>query len=646
MQNIQIIFDSIFLTRPFLLLMFQCFISATIIKFIFYKFNNSKFKNFIFIPIIILFGYYFGLITSLKILFLLITLSLFNRKYINNWVVSFFILIELYIVLGLIFNPRISLITLAIIGIFLILSSFKKISTIKIDYLAVKKFIYNLNIIELFVIILCFAIGSMPQKQFDAVHANLYNAKIYINTNSLSPLPESVSSIFPQNAILYYTFFYQLGQEKGLQIAYLLPLIIILYCIKIIKIKPLFIAPLLITPIVIFEATSGYYDLLMASLILVAGTIIYKKTNKLKELFMAAFIIGFAGGGKYFPIFLSILPILLFLKTTSKRVIFVPLFFIIVFPLSLWMVRSYVATANPVFPFLQSIFPTPNIWDKNDVLENNPMIKTSMDLAKWSTGGFIYYPVVTYFKTSNFMEAIPKYPTIIYIILLPFQIFIFINIFYKIFRKKTLVAIDIILISLFISYYFTGFISRYYRYLWPTQFSLAIFSILYLQNMLKNKSKIYFIATLIFISIIPFNVYQTFNHLGTIYNLNSKLFQPDYFHTSTTLDNPITVINQLTNNNPNIKILDASKFMQGRFNFSPRVFQCNWYWYDKVLDIIKHKDDKNYGKQIIKQFTYIITNNPPDGGNNLCVAFLLPELTNHEKIYQDTYYQIYSTKKL
>ena len=481
MQNIQIYLNSLFLAKPFLLLMIQCFLVSLAIRIIFYKFKDTKYQNYTLIPILILFGYYFGISTSLKILYLLITLSLFNRKYINNWIVSFFVLIQIYIVLGLLSNPNVALIILAILGLILILTT-KNFSQLTDDLSLTKKFIFSLNIVELFILCLCFVMGSMPQNQFDAAHANLYNAKTYININSLSPLPESTSSLFPQNAIIYYTFFYQIGQEKSLQLAYTLPFIIIIYCFYLLNINRIFVATILLTPIIIFEATNGYYDLLITSLIFSAATILISKKKYLSNIVMSAFLIGFATSCKYFPIFLTCLPILYIYLFQKKRIFIKIILTILIasFPLTIWLVRSYSFTHNPVFPFLQNIFPTPNFWEKNDVLENNPMIQTTINRNQWVKGAFIYYPVVTYLNTTNFLEALPQYTTIVYIILLPLNLFITLNISKKIITRKSINSNEIILICLFIGYFISGLISRYYRYLWPYQFTIASFSILYL----------------------------------------------------------------------------------------------------------------------------------------------------------------------
>lgn len=626
-----------FLSRPFFLLMIFSLVFATIIRLT---------QKFVILRVVLLclFIYYFGPVLSIKLFLLASFIYFFSHKYKIFWVFCFFVFVQLYIILSLLFSPITSLYTLTAIGTIYIFIYQKEYFLSITNLFSKKFFLFNLNIVELLVLLLCFFLGSIPQSKYDAVHANLYNAKTYINTNSLSTLPESVSSIFPQNSIIYYSLFYQLGREKGLQIAYLLPLIIIFYCLNILKVKPLFITPFLLTPIIIFEASSGYYDLLIASLIIAAATILYTKTDRLKEIYMAAFIIGFAGGAKYFPMFLSILPILLFLKLSFKKIFIIPLFVVIAFPLSFWIVRSYIATNNPVFPFLQNVFPTPNIWDKNDILENNPMIKTTINLKQWATGAFAYYPVATYINTTNFMESLPHYTTIIYIFLIPLHIYIVITILYKIYKHESLNKLEITLMSLFLTYYFTGFITRYYRYIWPYQFTSAIFSMLYLQKLFKNNYKIIHFIILLFICIAVLNIRQVFNHLQIDYNFSSHVLKPDFYQTSKIISDPITFLNQITNNNPQTKTLDASKYMLGRFNFSSRVFQCNWYWYDKVIDIIKHKNDLQYYTNLTSQFDYIITHNPPSEGNNLCVELLLPQLPNYNKVYEDQYYQIFQVK--
>lgn len=639
--------SSVFLLlhSPFLRLILVSIFVTVCLKLLLYSLNQDKWR-YLFFPIFTLPAlYYFGITTIVKMFIIFSLISVFNSRYIHNWLVSFFLTIQAYIIVGVILSPSTSVLILFTLGVIIFLSH-RNITPIINSFHSFEGLLRSLNIVEIFILTLSFLIGSQPQVRYDAVFANLYNAKTYITTNSFSPLPENTSSIFPQNSILYYSFFYQLGQERGLQIAYILPLFVIFYCFKLLKIRGVLAAPLLLTPIIIFEASSGYYDLLMSSLMLLASSITLLSPLNFSHVIFSALLIGFASGSKYFPIFLITIPLLSLLTLPTKnrllpKVLLIT--FLVILPLTFWLGRSYQNTGNPVFPFLQNVFPTPNIWAKNDILENNPMIKTPMDLKQWATGAFFYYPIVTFFKTSDYLEALPKYPTLIYILLIPIQLFAVSNVFIRLFNRKKLEQLDIVVVGLFFSYYFTGFITRYYRYLWPFQFSLSIFSLLYFQKLISAKPKILFVVYIMFLGILPLNLYYIFCHLQTSFS-PSKLLQPDFYRISTVIDNPVSFLNQYTRNNSRTKILDASKYFNGRFNFSSRVFLCNWYWYDKVIEISKHRGDRSYGRQLLSQFDYIITHNPPAEANNYCLDFLLPELPNYQKLYQDTHYQIYATK--
>jgi hypothetical protein len=272
------------------------------------------------------------------------------------------------------------------------------------------------------------------------------------------------------------------------------------------------------------------------------------------------------------------------------------------------------------------------------------MIKTPISLPQWAGGAFFYYPISSFISTPFFLETPPKYPTFIYILLLPLQIIVTIHLFHQVLTTHRLKPLDIAIIGVFLGYYFTGFITRYYRYLWPFQFSLAILTLVYLQEMLLTRPKINTFLFLVFACLIPLQLYYVFCHHQTSYLYTSPLLQPDYYHRPATADNPISFLNQSIHQQPPPQILDASKNFLGRFNFGSRVFLCNWYWYDKAIDISQHKGDKPYGQQLLNQFNYIITSNPPQTAGNYCLDFLLPQLPNYRPIYQDKQYQIYIRK--
>ncbi|MEK7106257.1 MAG: hypothetical protein AAB895_02785, partial [Patescibacteria group bacterium] len=132
-----------------------------------------------------------------------------------------------------------------------------------------------LNIFDWTLLGIVIIFGSLPQLHWDAVMANLYIAKWYVESNSLAPIAEALTSLFPQNAITYFAVFYKAGGLKMLQLAYLLPFLFSLLMIKkiishfnISTIGKVIFYLSCMTPIVIFQATNGYYDNLVAMLML------------------------------------------------------------------------------------------------------------------------------------------------------------------------------------------------------------------------------------------------------------------------------------------------------------------------------------------------------------------------------------------
>jgi hypothetical protein len=93
-------------------------------------------------------------------------------------------------------------------------------------------FLSGFTVIDWTLIFTVFIFGSLPQLHWDAVQANLYIAKWYVLSNSLSPIKESITSLFPQSAIVYYSLFYKIGGLKMLQVAFFLPFLLTLMLIK------------------------------------------------------------------------------------------------------------------------------------------------------------------------------------------------------------------------------------------------------------------------------------------------------------------------------------------------------------------------------------------------------------------------------
>ena len=581
-------------------------------------FINKTKRSTIFLPFIFILSFiYFTPITVIYLIVLFFVILFLSKTYSLNFIFIFFLFLESYIFGSFLLNPALSIIFTSSLSVFFILLKRKEISLGSI-YNKLISFISSLNFLDIFIIVLTFTLGSLPQTFYDATHANLYNAKWYINLNSIKPLPESISSLFPQNGIIYYSFFYLLGKEKGLQLAYLLPAIIFIYWFKQKKVSSFLPYTLILVPIFIFEASNGYYDLLVASLIVSSLFLSHKFP------YQAAFLVGYAAASKYFPII--IFP---FLFILSPRLTFKKLFFIVllsVLPLSLWLFRSFQYTGSPVFPFAQKIFPTPNLWSASDVLENQGSLPTTISAVDWLKGKIFLYPFKSFFYTDQFMEATNYFPTftpilatILFIIFLP-----------KIFSEKNK-SEKLLLLTSFIIFYFSGGLVRYYRYLWPFQLLFGLIFFIWLSSKIKNH-KLKTLINLFSLVILVINLrYTTAYYRVFVPNLK-HILQPNYFVNSNESLDPTIFLNQNTKS-INSKILDSSANLLHRFDLKGRVYQCHWYWYTWSNDL------KN--KNMLKNFNYIITSNPPSKAQNICsktVSEILPKST---KIFENTYYQIY-----
>ena len=422
-----------------------------LITFIFSLITYLSKKTKYFVPLLLIVSsLYFGPLPLLKtILFFLSAYIIGKKIYKDNnlicLILGLLIIIQFHAILSLVVGVQTSQSILYIVESALIIFYRKLINTNL--YIKIQESIGSLNIIEIILVFFAFIISSQPQVYWDAVHANLYNAKWYFQNNSLSPIIESISSLFPQNGIMYFSYFFGIGGNKILQIAYLLPLILTIFILKKnknqVKNKSFFTLSsllLIATPIFIFESSNGYYD----SLITLCGiTIIYIFLNKKignKEILISAFIIGFATAVKYLPIVLGLIPVFFIFKcknTFHKKIkLFLITIVLIILPLFIWGTRSYITTKNPFFPFAQYIFPTPNLWSPTDYLENNFMIQTTMSAQKWLLGGFVYYPIETYINTEKFIEGATGYTTRAPIILNFSALILILYSLYKIIRYR------------------------------------------------------------------------------------------------------------------------------------------------------------------------------------------------------------------
>jgi len=503
----------------------------------------------------------------------------------------FFALIQIYYILGLLINPKISLYFIfGLLSLIIIIKRKKNKPIIN--------FINNLNYLDIFIITFVFITSSLPQFHWDAVHANLYNAKWYILNNSFLPLKESISSLFPQNAIVYYSFFYQLLGLKGFQLSFILPLIFLLYFIKRFPAKN-YLYLLIFTPIVFFQASNGYYDLLLALVCLIG---VFSASSG--YIFISSLLFGFAAASKYFPIAFFPLPyLMLFTKKQFNLKKFFVVSLLLITPLTISCLRTYNYTGSPIFPFAQSIFPTPSLWSKTDILENNPMIQTSISTKQWILGGFLYYPFSTFFKSANFIESTNGYPTLTYIFLLPL---LFFTLNYS-----------------FIAYLLVGLVTRYYRYVWPFQFILYFYA-------LTNIKKFPKFFSLLIIPLLLLNIFNIYKMYRTLPINTKQFFKPNYYQLASADNGPIVFLNKTKAK----KVLDASSNFLPRINITPITYQCSWYWI-------------NWQKSFttLNEFEYLVTSNPVASSNNFCQNQITKQAHQLSKVYEDKDYLIFKINK-
>jgi len=601
--------------RPILVI----FILAAILSFPLYLLihvNNRRLQIIISLTFLALAFFYFGLLpTAFLIIFLLAILS-FSQKFSLSLIVVFFFIIQAYIILGLIFSPLISFYSLLLFCLIYLIFNLPRLSY---------SFLHRLNLIDCFFLLTIIILGSFPQTHYDAIHANLYTAKWYINLNSFSPLPEATSSLFPQNSIFYYSFFYTLGQEKTLEIAFLIPALILLFWIKKLSFRSYLPYLLLLSPIVFFESTTGYYDLFTASLTL-SGLLLLLKNKPLS----AALLIGMAAATKFFPLIFFPLPLLFILKKKNISSLLFCLL-LLTLPLGLNFFRTYFATGSPVFPFYQQYFPTPKLWSPNDHLEQNPMIQTTMNHFAWIKGGFLTYPLLSFFHTSEFFESPPYFPTFIPILFLPLSC---LALYLVLFKKTLSPRVKMIFLSSLLGYFFIGLLTRYYRYLWPYQFYLSFFSLLVIHRHFLFSRPLFISLNVLSLILLLFNLRYSQIYFQIFHPTLPQIFQPNFYQINNISRDPISALNQYSNFNQNIVILDSSSNPSGRLYRSGRTYFCNWYWYTWPLDSLK--------PDLIKKFDYIITSNPPID-NNICRPMVKNTILLSRLIYENKEYQIYQT---
>jgi hypothetical protein len=601
--------------------------------------------------------WYYGFWVTLQLIALSLVIPLAGRRIVKSGPLiysttfGFIAFVQSFIIISTIFHKLTLGYLLSFVMFALIVLWRRGIKVVWADLIYIYKQINNslcsLDFVIWIPILFSLVLAFLPQSHWDAVHANLYIARWYVNNNNFNPLPEAVTSLFPQNAIAYYSLFLLIGDVKFVSLAFLIPFFSIIGYIRLINSKyqlqpfaKIILTLFLFTPIVIFQASNGYYDNLVLLLAISSLSPLFIFTGKRIHYFASALLLGFAIAAKYFP--LIILPILVTnyimrfkpSYSTLKNVILITA--ISLSPLLIWSIRSFYYTGSPTFPFFQSIFPTPKLWDPSDVLEGNYMIQTTMSSASWIKGGFITYPFYTYFQTNNFLEVNPGYPSLIYLLVVPIQIYLFIYLIYKIIKHKPITIQDMFYLVSLLIYLGIGIAVRYYRYVWPFQVLLLFSTLILASKVINNKliNRVFLVISLllipsVYLSLIGYYRYYPVNH--------SYLWKPDYYLMNKSVNDPYSYLNNHIRDGD--MILDASSKSLLRLHLNASTYTCSWYW-------TNWKEAIKLPEETVKKFDYIVTDSSNRPISNYCAPMVKIALNSpdYELVFQDGNYAIYTHK--
>ncbi|MEK9179068.1 MAG: hypothetical protein AAB893_01225, partial [Patescibacteria group bacterium] len=445
----------------------------------------------------------------------------------------------------------------------------------------------------------------------------------------------ALSSLFPQNGVSYFSFFYGIGGFPLLSISYIIPLVTSLYVIRKL-VKPRLLAYVLIlTPSFIFQGSNAYYDGLVTACLLGGIYVLYTSEN-VHLIFYSIFLFGFATASKFFPALYLALPMLILIVSHKKYLRWIiPLSLIGLLPFAVWGIRSFIYTGSPIYPFFQSIFPTPLHWPKNDPLEQVAMIQTVMSAWQWVIGGFAIYPLLTYVRSDWFLEATRGFTTIFYIFHVPVLFIAIIRIFKQPIdsRKK------IVLLFAVCAYVAVGLVTRYYRYVWPFQVTSFVLALSFL-----HISKLHRIITVILCGLIIISMIDVVRLYGTFPTSYKSLGDSS---SSRFADNDEFLVREKLNSvlQPEDRLLDASGMKLKRSYISTPVFQCNWYSIG-IVDVFKRsKKDAVFARSYVRSFDYVVTN--PWIREDSCQVLkskVITDLENTsawEKMYSNAQYNIY-----
>jgi hypothetical protein len=221
-------------------------------------------------------------------------------------------------------------------------------------------------------------IGALaPEIEVDALTHHLYVPRVYIENHRLVYIPYHLPSAYPLGMQMLFTLSMLLSTSvlaKLIHFSLGVLSLLATYCFgrKYMDSRAGLLAATVFytVSVVAWESTTAYIDLGFTFFITleIFALVNWWHSQQDKWLAVAAIMCGFAMGIKYHGIFgliLLVIGILLKLRFAARGEISLALKAIFIYGsisiliVSPWLIRNYIFTGNPVFPFLNNIFKSP-----------------------------------------------------------------------------------------------------------------------------------------------------------------------------------------------------------------------------------------------------------------------------------------------
>jgi len=221
----------------------------------------------------------------------------------------------------------------------------------------------------------------------------------------------------------------------------------------------------------------------------------YTKTKENDKLLLAALFIGAGGSTKYQGILLAafIYFLAIILIKDRKKIFFSGVLALII--ISPWYIRNFIATGNPIWPFLNKFFGVEQTI-KTDILASSLTLTKTNRLFFILSKGFLWNFIKPY-------RGIQSIAGPLYIALIPWTL-------YEIKEKKILISLLIIIIStpiiyitdgnpryFFILFTLGAYLSVLGYYIWRKKFKIVkiiIIIVILLQILISSKNIFYFFS--------------------------------------------------------------------------------------------------------------------------------------------------------